>query len=181
MSERYNASLTNWDDGTSRAHLMRYFIARGFIEPNDEVLDACCGTGYGSQLLSTHCQKITGIDYNDDAIALAEDRKIKNAFFILDDIDNLERYDLNVDVTVCLETLEHLRNPQKFVETIAKITKRLIIFSVPFETDEEKVQNEWHLNQFNENSIIDLVVQSGWKMFHSVRQGPYYIGIAYHD
>jgi len=176
MSENYNASLTNFEDGASRAHLARYYLARGFVTKNDVVLDICCGTGYGTELLAPLSRLVYGYDRDEAAIAIARKRELKNASFTLEDVDTITDIP-HSHVTVCLETLEHLVNPERLLGLLRASTSRFIVYSVPI--GEEVGANPYHRQTFSPGKIESLVCQQGWRPFHSFSQGNHYIGVAY--
>lgn len=175
MSERYDVNLNDWSDGAGRAHLARYFLARGYLQSSDRVVDAACGYGYGSKLLSSVCSQITGIDNNQGVIDRAR-QKYSNINFLCADLNSCKIPDC--DVLVSLETIEHLQYFATFLKEARLKTHRLIIFSVPMETVEDRLGNEFHLHSFDE-SISQLVAQDGWQMFHSYLQGNHFIGVAW--
>jgi len=178
MAERFNAQLGNWADGATRAHLCRYYVARGFLEPDDTVVDAGCGLGYGTAIISQVCRLVYGFDHSEGAIkyARAQHRKVNNRF----DIVNLEdpRFVIpSCDVVVCIEILEHLRRPDIFAKRIMEVARRLIFFTVPL--DEEPGANPHHKHTFSQAEAEKLFLHLQWKFFHSLRQGNHFIGIVY--
>ena len=89
-------------------HLTRYNFANLFIKNNAEVLDAACGVGYGTSILSQKAKSIIGIDYSKAAIKFAKQNyKNKKIKFIE---SNILKYKPNkkFDAIVSLETLEHI-------------------------------------------------------------------------
>jgi 2-polyprenyl-3-methyl-5-hydroxy-6-metoxy-1,4-benzoquinol methylase len=91
-----------------KKHLIRYNFANLFVKENAEVLDAACGVGYGSSLLSQKAKNVIGIDYSKTAIKFANknyrNSKIK---FFESNILNFN-YKKKFDIIVSLETLEHI-------------------------------------------------------------------------
>tara|TARA_B100001123_G_C15292026_1_gene1017796 strand:- start:357 stop:1343 length:987 start_codon:yes stop_codon:yes gene_type:complete len=89
-------------------HLIRYNFANLFVKEKSEVLDAACGVGYGTNLLSKKSKNIIGIDYSKSAIKFAkENYKNKKIKFFESNILNF-KYKKKFDVIVSLETLEHI-------------------------------------------------------------------------
>lgn len=168
---RYDVPLDNYDDGAGRAHLIRYYVARGIVEPLDEVIDVACGTGYGSELISRVATKVYSYDQLDKIRYHGE---IDNIEYQKVDLETFDNYP-EVDVSISLETIEHLNNPRAMIQNVLKKTKRLFIFSVPL--DEEPGANPFHLQTFNKNSIWEIVMMPGWKQFHTLMQGNHLIGI----
>jgi len=89
-------------------HLVRYLYSSHFITSKSTVLDAACGTGYGTYIMSKKAKKVYGVDISDKAIIFAKSNyKSKNIKFINKNIINLN-FRRKFDVIVSLETLEHL-------------------------------------------------------------------------
>ena len=65
MSERYSANPNSLEVGADFPHCSRYLLARGFIKKGETVIDAACGHGYGSYLLSEVASKVYAYDYQD--------------------------------------------------------------------------------------------------------------------
>ena len=102
-----------------RKHLIRYNFANLFVKENSEVLDAACGVGYGTHLLSKKSKNIIGIDYSRPAIKFAkENYKNKKIKFFESNILKY-KYKKKFDVIVSLETLEHI-NKQDGIRWIKK-------------------------------------------------------------
>lgn len=165
---RYNTSLTNYKDGATRAHLARYFVAKSYIELGDDVIDAACGTGYGSLVISPICNKVYAYDQIDS---------IKGNDSIIYTKANFEEPIAfpEADVAISLETIEHLTKDgsRKFITNLLEHTKRFFIYSVPLE--EELGENPFHQQVFNSFTIRDLVKTDGWQEFHSYMQGNHFI------
>lgn len=178
MAERFNARLDNWADGATRPHLCRYYVARGFLEPGDVVVDAGCGFGYGTAIISQVCRLVHGFDHSEGAIEYARGRhrKVNNRFDIVD----LEDPGFGIppcDVVVCIEILEHLKNPGAFAKRIMEAARRLIFFTVPL--DEEPGANPHHKHVFDRAKVEAMFIRPEWKFFHSLRQGRHFMGIVY--
>ena len=170
---RYNASLTKLDDGATRAHLVRYFFARGFVSPGDTVMDAACGTGYGSRLLADVAETVCAVDQLEN---IKEEWQQDNIMYLESDMNKKANYP-EVDILVSLETLEHLETPEVFIDMMKDRIKKFFIYSVPL--NEEPGANPFHLQTFTKNSILALVERTGMKHFHTLMQGNHYIGAMY--
>jgi SAM-dependent methyltransferase len=99
-----------------------------------EILDVGCGEGYVAAALRAGgltCP-IHGIDISERAIAEAR-RNAPDALFRVADVASLaeagERYDL---VLMC-EVLEHLPDPRGALSLLARVSRRHVVVSVPWE------------------------------------------------
>jgi 2-polyprenyl-3-methyl-5-hydroxy-6-metoxy-1,4-benzoquinol methylase len=114
-------------------HLVRYAIAMNYCSMND-VLDIACGTGYGTDLLGSVSNSITGGDNDIQTLDYARDKYGLN----LKEID-LEQQTIQqifkkkFNIIVSFETIEHLVNPQFFLDGVKKSLSEngLFIFSIP--------------------------------------------------
>lgn len=170
---RYNASPENLDDGATRAHLIRYFFAKGFVSPKMSVLDIASGTGYGSRLLAEVADVVYAFDQIDD---INQEHRRENIIYTKHDLNQAYDYP-DVDVFVCLETLEHLEMPKVLLDSAMPHVRKFFVYSVPL--DEVPGANPFHVQQFTKNSILNLVHREGWKEFHSLMQGNHYLGVMY--
>ena len=99
--------------------------------PGEVVLDAGCGTGYGTKLLALVAKKAIGYDVDEGCIkqTLREKPHLDNVEFKAMDLDKCELP--GVDVAVSIETIEHLNDMHHFVDELHKKVRRLIVVTVP--------------------------------------------------
>jgi 2-polyprenyl-3-methyl-5-hydroxy-6-metoxy-1,4-benzoquinol methylase len=117
--ERIHHDTIYWDQFYNE-HIIRYNFAIPYCE-DKIVLDAACGTGYGSAILAQNkAQKVIGVDISEEAI---QEAKLKYGHIV-----NLEFYCLSVyeisklnqkfDLIVSFETIEHIDNPLLFIKLL---------------------------------------------------------------
>lgn len=134
----------------------RYKIARKYCFGT--VLDAACGSGYGSYILSKcpSVDKVIGIDIDKDIIDFAKSE------FIDDKID-FKCFDFSkellpkADTIVSLETIEHMtaEDGKMFIDNIYNSrAKRLIISFPSFKTT---TFNKYHLKDYTKVEMTDLI------------------------
>ena len=136
-------------------HLVRYHFASNFIQ-NKSVLDAACGTGYGSSLLlEKGSSKVTGIDNSIEAINFCKKNYFKkNLNFELGNCEKLTFKKSEFDIVISFETVEHLENPNQFlIETKRVLNENgILIISTPnIETYQEN--NPFHKHEFTTNEF----------------------------
>ena len=91
-----------------RRHLVVYeWIARAVR--GRRVIDMACGEGYGSEVLARAAAEVVGVDANPDAHEHARVRYVRENLRFERDL--VERFDERADAVVCLQTIEHLRDP----------------------------------------------------------------------
>jgi 2-polyprenyl-3-methyl-5-hydroxy-6-metoxy-1,4-benzoquinol methylase len=134
------------------------------------VLDAACGTGFGTLLLSAIANSVFGVDISQEAIAYAKQlftRQGLSAYFIVEDLQNnlrqesyLSLYPENMfDVIVSFETIEHLENPELWISQIPSLLKAegMLICSVPLAQE----LTDFHKHTFTEESFRQLIADAG--------------------
>lgn len=115
-------------------HISRYQFARNHHNGNT-VLDAACGSGYGSELLDP-VEDYTGIDYADYCISYARNHHdAKHRSFIEGDLNELDKIfsQRTFDTIVSFETLEHLAHPEQVLSSFFNLLKSQgrLIMSIP--------------------------------------------------
>lgn len=124
MDERI--SLSRWcPPWVKHQHVARYRWACRFAR-NAVVLDAACGTGYGSQMLQTdgHAASVKGVDLSEDAIREASALPpMEGVTWSRGDVTRLELPDDSFDLYVSFETVEHLPDDDAYVAEAARVLK----------------------------------------------------------
>lgn len=121
--------------GTLSEHLVRYAWAAGMAE-NKHVLDAACGTGYGSLILSMAARSVIGVDIDQASIDFAFNKHRPFCDTTLHVVDLEKGFRLgNFDAVVSFETIEHLSDPNPFLSSVAQNLGHdgHFIFSIPRE------------------------------------------------
>lgn len=148
----------------SDAHVVRYQLAAQLIRPGDAVLDAACGLGYGSYVLArqSRCASVLGVDGSDYAVRYAElsfaavERRLRFAKAWLP-AGLAELPDQSFDVIVCIETLQHVEDPDGLLACFDRLLKPggRIIASVPndWSDDSGKAANPNHLQLYTLASL----------------------------
>lgn len=111
----------------------RYKFARELC-PGKSVLDAACGTGYGSAMVGEYARQVVGIDSSHEAIQYAQQSYgSQNVRFQKMFVESINLEPEMFDVVISFETLEHLLAPRTALLEFARLlTKNGIgIFSVP--------------------------------------------------
>jgi ubiquinone/menaquinone biosynthesis C-methylase UbiE len=102
-------------------HLHRYLLASEIVT-GKIVLDIACGEGYGSAMLATRANKVTGVDISSETIKHARERyKIENLDFIVGSCIDIPLPDASVDLVVSFETIEHLEQHDQMMKEIKRV------------------------------------------------------------
>jgi 2-polyprenyl-3-methyl-5-hydroxy-6-metoxy-1,4-benzoquinol methylase len=151
-------------------HMQRYHFADQYCA-GQSVLDAGCGTGYGSAHLAiSGAARVVGVDIADEAIAEAKRLYARdNLRFLKGDVEQLSKIpDLHppFDVAVNLENIEHLKNPTRFLAELRQVLKSggTLVVSSPngdlTERDHEgRIKNPYHIREFTEDELRQMLGQ----------------------
>ncbi len=148
------------------AHLSRYLFAIDYFQEKrvvvNKVLDAGCGSGYGSKELSKHFPKIIGIDVSEEAVNYSlrnySDPKIE---FRVMDLHNLDFIDASFDAVINFEVIEHLDRQEDVIRDFKRILKPggYLIISTPYNHGNAS-KNPYHPNELNLDQFKELVLTS---------------------
>lgn len=139
MSERIAADV--WQQ--HKGHVARYRYAARHVRPGETVNDIACGVGYASTLFRQGPYR--GYDRPG-----APDPRFPGSFHVAD-LNDPQWEPAAADVTVCFETLEHVKDPARLAQVIAATTRRAIAVSVPVVPT--KHVNPYHLHDFTTDDI----------------------------
>lgn len=162
MAERIDCFSPEWYN-YGWEHMQRYMFASKYLF-DKSVIDVGCGIGYGSYMMKQlGASSVHGIDISLETIEKAiTNHSLPSVTFSIDDAMNLSEDLTQFDCAVSFENIEHLSNPELFVNCITKKLKPngLLIVSAPnkfqFTLAEKVIENEYHLS---EPSYEDL---KGW-------------------
>ncbi len=170
MSERFCANPNNLDVGADLPHCTRYLLARGFVSPGETVVDAACGHGYGSALIGQVAKKVYAMDKDD---FFNHDYRRDNVEQLVENFETIEKFP-DCDTFISIETIEHLSDPQRFLDKVTDATRKKIIISSP--NKPTKDVHEFHLSDVLLPNIQKLMYKyPEWMEYHSILQGYTYM------
>jgi SAM-dependent methyltransferase len=165
---------------TLKLHIERYEFAARKLRDTTSILDLACGVGYGSRLMkdSIPGARVTGVDVSAEAIAYAVAHYSKAGLkFRLSDAMDFD--DGPFDAVVSFETIEHLPDPQGFMERVTQRLLRpggLFIGSVPVTPSMDA--NPHHLHDFTARSFRRLLASHDLVELDSLHQVQTYSPLA---
>jgi SAM-dependent methyltransferase len=113
-------------------HKLTYEYALQFVE-GKMVLDAGCGTGYGSNMLASRARRVTAIDLSSEAIDYCRTHyAAPNLDFVQMDVTQLA-FRRAFDVAVSFQVIEHLPDTGAFLDALkqAVIPGGRIVLATP--------------------------------------------------
>ena len=146
-----------------RISLERYGFAARYARPG-RLLDVACGVGYGTRFLADHAERLTaalGVELCEDAVAYANEHYANDyTAFLACDAMRFEDAE-GFDTIVSIETIEHLPDPEVFVERLVGLLRPggHLVGSVPITPSVDA--NPHHLHDFSERSFRHLVGRHG--------------------
>ena len=104
-------------------HRARYWWAASFVEEKN-VLDAGCGTGYGSNILAgAGAASVIGVDRAAHVIEYARTQAEPVASFQVGDLVALPFADDAFEVAVCFEAIEHVDVPEAVLDELVRVLR----------------------------------------------------------
>ncbi len=142
-------------------HVARYAFARRYAA-GKRVLDAGCGTGYGSAELAQSAAQVTGVDVSAEAIEYARTSyRIPGLQFLESSCAAVPLPDYTFDVVVAFEVIEHLADYRAFLDECARLLtpEGLLVVSSPnkryyAETRAATGPNPFHEHEFEAEEFV---------------------------
>lgn len=147
--------------------LSRYKFAGKLLEGKHSMLEVGCNVGFKTMMFSQFVEYVTGIDYEENAIAFAKenytDEKRK---YICADFINMEPLEHRVDAVVSLDVIEHIEqeNERRFMDAIVSNLDRdgICIIGTPNITAaqyQSEISKIGHINMFDHKRLKELMSQ----------------------
>jgi len=154
---------TVWDDflkakGNSWRHKDYVFLESVFPVNifGGTLLDVGCALGDGILYLTDRCSKVTkfyGADISSVGIKKCQnDSKLSHAIFFQHDV--CEKFQEKYDTIICLQTLEHVLDPEKAVRNLRDAATKLLIVATPYKNKRDDSDHIW---SFNEEDFVNLL------------------------
>jgi 2-polyprenyl-3-methyl-5-hydroxy-6-metoxy-1,4-benzoquinol methylase len=145
-----------WGELVHAEHLARYRLAARLAE-GKRVLDAGCGEGYGTALLSAAGAKsVVGVDVDSETLEGARERY--GLDFQVADVRDLPFPDGSFDLVVCFETIEHVEEPERALAHLRRVLAPdgILVISTP-NANEYLQENEFHVREFTPDEFAALL------------------------
>jgi 2-polyprenyl-3-methyl-5-hydroxy-6-metoxy-1,4-benzoquinol methylase len=123
-----------------------------------DVVDMACGEGYGTDVLARRARRVTGVDANPDAYEHARVKYSRPGVRFARDL--IETYVQPCDAVVFLQTIEHVKEPQRVLahfkamaDVVYVSTPNLLTLAPP---GADKSDNPWHLREYRAREFREL-------------------------
>ncbi len=135
-------NTTNFEKHTTTNPISKFFLNNFYyvllhdiklLKPKS-LLDVGAGEGFTLEKIrqSAICNKLEGIEYMDEAIAIGKKENPKITIK-KGDIYALPYKANQFEAVVCTEVLEHLEDPEKALKELKRVASKYVILSVPNE------------------------------------------------
>ncbi len=143
-------------------HMVRYRFAMGFVA-GKRVLDVASGSGYGCEMLkAAGATEVVGVDYSPEAAKYAAERYgSRQPHYLIGDAESLPFSNGEFDVVVSFETIEHLSQPERFLESAKRVLRPdgLLVVSTP-NRGVFVEGNPFHLHEFTFDELEECLKRS---------------------
>ncbi|HQP91397.1 MAG TPA: class I SAM-dependent methyltransferase, partial [Candidatus Omnitrophota bacterium] len=145
-----------------QSHYAAYKYASGFSK-GKKVLDAGCGMGYGSAVLSENAFLCIGVDRCPEAVDFAKKTyKADNLYFLGMAVEQLGFKDGAFDLISSLQVIEHLTDPVKYLNEATRVLDKDGVFIVSTPNKERSggslnPLNPYHTREFSGRELESLL------------------------
>jgi O-antigen biosynthesis protein len=154
--------LGECDSDLMNEHVARYLFAKQFAA-GKRVLDAACGSGYGTAMLAETAAKVTGVDISAEAIEHCRSQyNAANVEFSEADCMALPFDTGCFELIVAFEIIEHLKDAAGFLREMQRVLapSGLLVLSTPnrqYYTTERGETNPFHEREFSYDEFDELL------------------------
>ncbi len=144
----------SWGDHRGRYHFGARFVRGRYV------LDIACGSGLGADiLLGAGARGVVGVDTSAAALARTRERLPAEVSLCRADGTRLPFRDGSLGVVMSFETLEHLEEPDLFLDDLRRVLNRdgVLILSTPnalyTKPVDGKPRNPFHVREFSPTEL----------------------------
>lgn len=133
-------------------HIARYKFATAFTDDyeSENILDMCCGTGYGCEILRQKLHNVVGIDKSSEAIRYAK-KHYKCCDFLRFPIQQINTKRKLFNLITFFEALEHFNYQDGItaIQDASKILKPEGYFIISIPRDLNPKYNKYHVSKWS--------------------------------
>lgn len=145
---------------------MESVLGRYLPRSNNQILDVGCGGG-GNILFLKKYGEVIGLDPSPDALAFCGNRGFKE--LVLSGIEKTSYGDNSFDLVTAFDVLEHLDDDVSAIREMGRISKKLVMVSVPALPFLWNLQDEYlgHRRRYRKNDLINKFEKAGLDILES--------------
>lgn len=182
IKEQFDKGARNFDNWsvTQNEKMMRGLADFCQLSPADQMLDVACGTGAFSLFVAPMVTAVTGIDISEGMIRIAREnaqqRKIGNATFDCQDVEEIRLPDGSFSVVVSKSAYHHMKNYQKVFAGMVRCCQEggrtciqdIMAYGDPkqdsYFEEMELLIDESHYKTYSKREFFDLYKENGVKV-----------------
>ncbi len=136
-------------------HVAAYRFAATIVR--GDVIDAGCGEGYGTALLARRGLRVTGVELDGPTVEHA--RRRYGPRFVRGDLTALPFRRGSTDGIAALQVLEHLGEPERFLDECARVLRPLgtLVLSTPNRLTFPAGLNPFHPHEYDAAELEELL------------------------
>ncbi len=125
------------------------------------ILDAACGTGFGTSALARGSARAVGVDVAPEAIVEAQARfRASNLAYLVMDVEQLAFRPGAFDAVISQDTIEHVGDDERFVAEVARVLRpggTFIVFTPFREVHTTTPETPSHLREYSPETLSSLL------------------------
>jgi len=126
-----------------------------------QILDAACGTGFGTYAIAHRADAAVGVDIAPEAIAEARARyRASGLYYAVMDVAKLAFRNATFDAVISQDTIEHVPDDAGFVAQAARVLRpggTFTVFTPYREAHTTTPENPYHLREYSPDSLRSLL------------------------
>lgn len=151
------------DESTYRENIVRYLFVKDIVK-NKKILDAGCGTGYGTIFLANSgAREVLAFDVNEQAIQYAKQHfQHENLQYNVMSLEDIQLPDKSFDIITSFEVIEHVKNPQRAIAELKRVLKDdgVLIMSTPNQKEHPgQMFNKFHIHEMDYAELYTVLRQ----------------------
>ncbi len=143
------------------------------------VLEAGSGEGYGANMIAGVAAQVTGLDYDDSAVAHVR-AKYPRVEMVQGNLAELPLADASVDIVVNFQVIEHLWDQSQFLRECLRVLRpggKLLISTpnrITFSPGRDTPLNPFHTRELNAAEMTELLAEAGFtvELMAGIFHGP---------
>ena len=151
-------------DRVVQKHRARYAWVLERVPEGAHVLDAGCGSGYGSQVLASSAGRVRALDYSPTAVTYASrEHPEERVDHLAANVTSLPFPDSAFDFVTCFEVIEHVPDPAAALMELSRVMRpgATLVMSTPVGRPGVRTPaNPHHLREYRPEQYRELLEEA---------------------